>query len=193
MVAGYHLMWTAYACWLPNDLRGSTSAEIRAERIASLGELHQGRKAIQPNANEIRAFFKLAEELLAHPRRIFNDEEALVIAKSFAKTIKNRVCTCYECAMMPDHVHILIRRHRDKAEDMIGFFQDDSKAALIRAGRRPVNHPVWGGPGWKVFLNTREDMERIVKYIRNNPIKAGLKAQRWGFIKEYNGWLPRRR
>src|SRR5262249_25387478 len=103
MVAGYHLMWTAYACWLPNDLRGSTSAEIRAERIASLGELHQGRKAIQPNANEIRAFFKLAEELLAHPRRIFNDEEALVIAKSFAKTIKNRVCTCYECAMMPDH------------------------------------------------------------------------------------------
>ena len=94
---------------------------------------------------------------------------------------------------MPDHVHMLIRRHRDKAEDMIGFFQEDSKAALIQAGRRPVNHPVWGGPGWKVFLNTREDMERIVKYIRNNPIKAGLKAQRWGFVKEYDGWLPRRR
>jgi hypothetical protein len=25
MIAGYHLIWTAYGWWLPNDPRGSTS------------------------------------------------------------------------------------------------------------------------------------------------------------------------
>jgi len=92
---------------------------------------------------------------------------------------------------MPDHVHLLIRRHRDLAEEMIGLFQKNSKTALIEANRRAVNHPVWGGPGWKVFLNNRKDMEGRVKYIRENPIKAGRPAQHGEFVKEYDGWMPR--
>jgi hypothetical protein len=63
--------------------------------------------------------------------------------------------------------------------------------ALIDAGFRPPQHPVWGGPGWKRFLNTRDDIERIVRYIEMNPIKAGRPAQRWFFVKPYDGWLPR--
>ena len=47
MIAGYHLIWTAYGWWLPNDPRGSMSREIRAAAIADLGELHYGRKRIQ--------------------------------------------------------------------------------------------------------------------------------------------------
>ena len=42
MVVGYHLIWTAYGWWLPNDPRGSTSHEIRVEKIEELGELHHG-------------------------------------------------------------------------------------------------------------------------------------------------------
>ena len=38
MVAGFHLIWTAYGWWLPNDPRGSSSHEIRVERIADLGD-----------------------------------------------------------------------------------------------------------------------------------------------------------
>ena len=48
MVAGFHLIFTAYGWWLPNDPRGSNSHEIRVEQIADLGELHFGRKLIQP-------------------------------------------------------------------------------------------------------------------------------------------------
>jgi REP-associated tyrosine transposase len=155
--------------------------------------LHRGRKIIQPTGNAIREFYKFADELLTHTRHLFSGEEALLIANSLAGTIRERNYTCYACAVMPDHIHLLIRRHRDKAEEMIDLFQENSRKAMIEAGRRPVNHPVWGGPGWKVFLNTRQDMHRIVKYMRDNPIRAGLKEQRWGFVKEYDGWLPRRR
>src|SRR5436309_3208529 len=53
MVIGHHLIWTAYGWWLPNDPRGSSSHEIRVERVADLGELHQGRKRVQPPSAEI--------------------------------------------------------------------------------------------------------------------------------------------
>ncbi|MCI0641422.1 MAG: hypothetical protein L0Y72_08625 [Gemmataceae bacterium] len=58
MVAGFHLVWTAYGYWMPNDPRGSWSQEIRVERIADLGEIHYGRKVVQPSAKETRESHK---------------------------------------------------------------------------------------------------------------------------------------
>jgi hypothetical protein len=74
---------------------------------------------------------------------------------------------------------------------MIANLQAASREMLVAAGRRPAGHPVWGGPGWKVFLNTREDMWRIVRYVEDNPGKMGLPRQRWGFVTPYDGWMPR--
>jgi REP element-mobilizing transposase RayT len=190
MVVGYHLIWTAYGWWLPNDPRGSSSHEIRVERIANLGELHYGRKAQQPSSREIRQFYREARQVLNHELLPFADDEILLLAASFAAVIRERGYTCYACAVMPDHVHALLRKHRDRSEEMIAHFQEKSQQVLKDVGRRPADHPVWGGPGWKVFLNRREDIERIVDYIRQNPIKAGRPQQRWPFVKEYDGWMP---
>lgn len=60
----------------------------------------------------------------------------------------------------------------------------------LRSPDRSRNHPVWGGPGWKVYLDSRDDIERTIKYIQANPLKAGRPAQRWSFVREYDGWLP---
>ncbi len=60
MVAGYHLIWTANGWWLPNDPRGSSSHEVRVEAIAELGELHFGRKPVQPAPEELRTFYQQA-------------------------------------------------------------------------------------------------------------------------------------
>ena len=42
------------------------------------------------------------------------------------------------------------------------------------------------GAGRKVYLDSRDDMERTVRYICGNPGKA----QQWDFVQEYDGWLP---
>ncbi len=191
MVVGYHLIWTAYGWWLPNDPRGSSSHEIRVERIAALGELHHGRQRVQPSSPELRRFYEDARAALKHELLTFSAAATSVVAEAFAAVVAERGYTCYACAIMPDHVHALIRRHRERAEEMIARLQQVSRAALIAAGARAAEHPVWGGPGWKVFLNTRADMERIVAYVRNNPVKAGLPAQEWSFVERYTGWLPR--
>jgi REP element-mobilizing transposase RayT len=190
LIIGYHLIWTAYGCWLPNDPRGSSSHELRVDRLAELGEVHEGRKRVQPVSAEIRAFYREADDLLAHERLPLSDEEIPLVGASFGRTIRPHRYTCYACAILPDHVHLLIRRHRDRAEQMIQHLQEESREALIAAGRRPVNHPVWGGPGWKVFQNSPEDMRRIVRYIRNNLVKHRRPEQHWDFVLEYDGWLP---
>jgi REP element-mobilizing transposase RayT len=181
----------AYGWWLPNDPRGSSSHEIRVERIAELGELHHGRKPVQPRASELRQFHDAARAVLKHELLSFSEDAIDVIGSAFAAVVSERRYTCYACAIMPDHVHMLIRRHREKAEQMMSHFQEASRTALIAAQSREADHPVWGGPGWKVFLNSRPDMERIIRYIRDNPIKAGRAEQDWGFVSDYNGWLQR--
>lgn len=191
MIVGYHLIWTAYGWWLPNDPRGSSSHEIRVERIAELGELHYGRKIVQPSSPELRLFYEHARQALKHDLLSFTPEDTATIAAAFAAVMEAQKYTCYACAIMRDHVHLLIRRHRDWAEVMLEHLQAASRERLIQAGARAANHPVWGGPGWKRFLNTREDMERVIRYIRNNPIKEGMPEQTWGFVRPYEGWMPR--
>jgi REP element-mobilizing transposase RayT len=192
MVVGHHLIWTAYGWWLPNDPRGSSSREIRVERIAELGELHYGRKPIQPSREELRELHKRARQVLSYPVLAFDEEDIAIIADGFASTIRALRYTCYACAIMPEHVHLLIRKHRDKAEQMIEALQGASRNALVTAGRRFDWHPVWGGPGWKVFQSNRAEMERAGRYVEGNPGERGLPAQRWAFVTPYDGWLPGR-
>ena len=64
MVIAYHLVWTAYGTWLPNDPRGSGSKEVASPRLVELGELHFGRKPVQPPFREVRDFYQRVEPLL---------------------------------------------------------------------------------------------------------------------------------
>ena len=188
MVIAYHLIWTAYGWWLPNDPRGSTSHFIHSPVIFELGNLHYGRKRVQPTSSEIRNFYDQASRRLKHPLLSFDPTRFHTIAQSFDDTIASQSYTCYACAILPDHVHILIRKHRDRAQTMIANFQDGSREQLRATGLREPCHPIWGGPGWKVFLDSPEDIQRTIPYIEKNPAKLGLPAQKWEFVRHYDNW-----
>ena len=95
----------------------------------------------------IREFYDAARGVLKHELLNFDQNKIEIIAESFANVIKIREYTCYACAIMPDHVHLVIRKHRDKAEEMIANLQNASRTAL-----QEQDHPIWGGPGCRVFL-----------------------------------------
>lgn len=188
MVAAYHLIWTVYGHWLPNDPRGSSSHKIHCAKLAPLGGLHHGRKRLQPAGRVIREFYEAAQGVLKYDLRTFTPSDISTIACGFAEVIKQRTYTCYACAIMPDHVHLVIRKHRDKAEQMIEHLQETSRHVLQLASWS--EHPVWGGPGWKVFLNTRDNISRTIRYVEQNPVKIKKPIQAWAFVKSYDGWLP---
>jgi REP element-mobilizing transposase RayT len=187
-VIAYHLIWTAYGWWLPNDPRGSTSRTIRNDILAELGELHYGRKKAQPVSAEIRRFYRRAKDLLRHPLLEFSRAHIAAVGTAFAEAVSDNRYTCYACAVVQDHVHVLIRKHRHKAEEMIANLQDASRLELQRTIDRYAGHPVWGGEGWKVFLDSPDDIRRTVRYIEGNPPRHGLPAQQWPFVKTYDGW-----
>jgi len=127
----------------------------------SLGELHFGRKRVQPASRVIRVFYDQAKDLLKFPLLTF---------------------------IMRDHVHILIRKHRHPAEQMIANLQDASTVPVLDLKAHPLGHPVWGGPGWKVFLHSPDDIRRTIKYIDDNPIKLRMPRQEFDFVVPYDGW-----
>jgi hypothetical protein len=89
---------------------------------------------------------------------------------------------------MPDHVHLVIRKHKHPAEEIIRRFQQASRAHLLATGHRTDGHDTWGGPGWKVFLDHPDEIRRTIRYIENNPLPLRLPVQRWPFVVPYNGW-----
>lgn len=188
IVIAHHLVWTAYGWWLPNDPRGGNSQFIASEAIAQLGELHHGRKKIQPAGWVIRSFYEHAGEVLSYPLLTFAEAARDEVGAAFATVVEAERYTCYACAVMPDHVHLLIRKHKHTAEEMIARFQEGSRAHLIATGHREAYHPTWGGPGWKVFLDHPDEVRRTIPYIEKNPLPLRLPKQEWPFVKEYDGW-----
>ena len=188
LVIAHHLVWTAYGWWLPNDPRGSMSNFVCSDIIFELGNLHHGRKRIQPASKEIREFYEVASAKLKFPLLKLETRDFPTVANAFATVIERERYTCYACAVMPDHIHLLIRKHKHLAEEMIANLQEGSRRELIRCGARSDDHPVWGGCGWKVFLDSPDDIRRTIGYIEQNPVKVRLPNQRWEFVNVYDGW-----
>jgi REP element-mobilizing transposase RayT len=165
---------------------------LRNDLLKDLGEIHLGRKRCQPRSVELRAFFAKAREHLQHPVLEFGADDVTAIADGFKNVILSSKYTCYACAIMPDHVHVLIREHGDSAETMVANLHRESHLRLRELGLRDMEHPVWGGKGWKVYLEDADGLRRTVKYIDDNPIKIRQPRQRWSFVTPYDGWVGAR-
>jgi len=189
LVIAYHLIWTGYGWWLPNDPRGSGSNSVRNDILQELGDLYYGRKVVQPSRSIVRNFLDESETLLEHSRISFDEKARDVIAQAFQETIEREAFTCYACVIMPDHVHVLIRKHKHNAEMMIELLRDASLQRLKDQQIVELTHPVWAsGSGWKVFLDHPDEVRRTIPYIENNPKPLGLSRQSWAFVKPYDDW-----
>ncbi len=190
MVIAHHLIWTLYGHWLPNDPRGSGSAAVGQEKLRALGPIHQGRKPehFQPSRQELRAFYQQAAPLLAH-QTVWLDEPARdALASTLREVIQKQSYTVWAAAVLRNHVHMVVRKHRDDALAMWDAVADASRACLRRAIGLEPDHPVWADRPYKVFLTTPERVRRCVRYVELNPEKEGLEAQRYDWVREYDGW-----
>jgi REP element-mobilizing transposase RayT len=156
--------------------------------LAELGDAHFGRKRIQPARATVREFYDEAEPRLQFPVLRFEAEQRGEIADAFLKVIRENCYTCYACAIMPDHVHLVIRKHKDSAEEMIKKLQDDSRSRIVESKFVPPDHPIWTKNGRKVFLNTPNEVRQRIGYVERNPLKDGLPRQVWPFVTAYDNW-----
>ena len=188
MVIAHHIILTGYGHWLPNDPRGSMSARTYSPRIAALGESHFGRREEQPSRRDLRDFHRKASRHLAHPVLWWNNPERQALALAFETVVREEALTCYACAVLANHVHVLIRKHRLKAEEMSVKFKDSGRRALVIAQLAPPDHPVFSADPCHIYKSNPQAVQTCIRYINGNLRKHNLPHVAYAFVKEYDNW-----
>ena len=198
MILAAHVILSAYGFWLPNDPRGSWSDFVRVWDLLRFGgatkvtDRHS--LARRPHDSALRAAAKRA---LMYPPVIFDGLQARAIARGFAHVVQRTNCVIHACAIMPDHVHLVIGRHRYPIQQVTNLLNGGATRRLrfegldpflpfLAAGPKGRAHPSpWARKYWKVWLDSPEDVFRSIEYANDNPDKAGLQRQHWSFITPY--------
>jgi REP element-mobilizing transposase RayT len=189
-IIAHHLIWTLYGHWLPNDPRGSGSEAVRDPELQSLGEVHHGRKPnhLQPTRGELRAFYQRAEPLLDYPRFWIDEAKRQAIGDAIGGVIAKRKYTVWACAILSNHAHMVMRRHRDDALAMWNAIAEVTRAQVQSFADVDDNHPVWAARPYKVFLRTPDEVRARIAYVERNPEKEGLSPQQYRFVQSYDNW-----
>src|SRR5581483_10262012 len=129
--------------WMPNDIRGSGSTEVRKAELEDLAPIHFGRKKNQPSRKELTKFFDESRERLEFDASQFDNAAREVIAGAFASLIRNGGYTCWACAVCKTHAHLVNRVHKVAGHHMWDEFARASRDALRESGLFCKEHPVW--------------------------------------------------
>ena len=177
IVIAHHLVLMGYGHWLPNDIRGSGSDEIRKELLAILGDIHLGRKRQQPTRVELKAFHAQAAPLLEQDVLWFGERAREQIAESFALASRNFGYVIWACAVLRNHAHLVVQRHKHKYEVMWRTFAEGARQSLRGVAEVPDSHRVWGERPYSKFLYTPNEVRGRIQYVNDNPAKEGLAPQ----------------
>ncbi len=185
IIIAHHLVFMGYGHWFPNDIRGSGSDEIRKELLRELGEIHHGRKPIQPSRSELRAFHRAGEQMLEQPVLWFDEDSRDAIASGFERASVEQGYRIVACAVLRNHAYLVVQRHKHAHDVIWRTFAEYAKQSLASLRSIPEGHRVWGSRPYSKFLYTPDDVRGRIDYVNDNPEKEGLAAQRWGFVLKY--------
>lgn len=196
MIVGYHLIFSAYGFWLPNDPRGSWSEFVGAWDLFRVGG-----GATKDKVTERRSYARdphdrakrlATKEQLIRPPVVFTGIQARAVGRGFGEYVKKSGLRVWACAIMPDHVHLVVGKFRMTMEQLSIQLKQAATTRLVAAEVHPFQHlkPPDGPPPkcfavgeWKGYLDP-DDVVRCVHYVQQNPIKEGLPTQVgvWPFV-----------
>ncbi len=180
MIIAYHAIFTTYGTWLPNDPRGSYSKDVYIEELKSLGKVKYGRQKPQPQRNTLNKFWTESKNSLPRKPYFINDRTRPAIASAFASVIQRLKLSVPACAIMNDHVHILLFSSKYRIEYIVNQLKGSATNTL------KVNYTPWTRGCWKIFINDTDTLKAAAEYINSNPEESGLSPQSWSFVKPLN-------
>ncbi len=163
---------------------------MRDPKFASLGEVHLGRKPeyLQPSRDEVKAFYRRAAPLLQFTSFWIDDAKRQAVATAIEEVVKQRAYTVWACAILSNHIHLVVRRHRDDGITISNAMADATRARLHQFTDIEDAHPVWAARPYKVYLWAPRDVRTRVRYVERNPEKERLPPQRYDFATPYDDW-----
>ncbi|MCL2700883.1 MAG: hypothetical protein FWE88_04220 [Phycisphaerae bacterium] len=173
---------------MPNDPRGSYSQNVFMPHIAKLRPLHEGRNPVQPRPAELREFHGRAKTALNYPVHWYSPEERDGIREAFVRIHQEHRLTSYACAILPNHIHILVRRHALRGQVIHDLLKQCASDAVKRCGFLSAEHPVFNAGQGVFFKPTPPQVRGCVRYIVDNFAKHHLPREHYDFVSEYDGW-----
>ncbi|MSU80253.1 MAG: hypothetical protein EXS16_19445 [Gemmataceae bacterium] len=194
MIVGYHAIFGTYGFWLPNDPRGSWSDFVGSWDVFRYGSATKVNTmqsvAYQPHDQSVRI---AAKKSLKYPPVSLTGVQARAIGRGFAEYVNKKGITVSACAILPDHIHMVIDKSELKVEQIVTQLKGAATEALVAASIHPFGeiiekngrHPKCFARGeWKVFLEV-DDIPRAIGYVEENPEKEGKPRQTWTFETPY--------
>src|SRR5260370_18024887 len=189
MVLASHVIFSAYGFWLPNDPRGSWSDFVGSWELFRFGPATKTDErcslARRPHDRQLRLAAKSA---LKRPAVQFDGLQARATGTGFHKYAERSGLVVWACSIMPDHVHLVLARHRLKVEKLVIQLKGRATDQLVEEKRHPFQTPngtpptPWSPGEWKVFLDTDEGIRRAIRYVEENPLKEGKPRQNWKVV-----------
>lgn len=195
MLHGFHVIFSTYGFWLPNDPRGSWSDFVRSWELLRFG------KATKVNTLRSVAAVKhdgsqrlAAKQSLTYPEVSLSGVQALSVSNGFRAAVEEAKYQVYAGSILPQHVHLVFGPHKRDIRRIIGHLKARSTQRLAADGLHPfagyqqkdgaVPSP-WGRKCWVVFLYSESHLVQAIKYVSDNPVKEGKRRQHWSFVKSY--------
>jgi REP element-mobilizing transposase RayT len=123
-----------------------------------------------------------AQSALHHPPVAVTGPQALAISQGFATAAGEGPYPVYACAILPDHVHLVIGANPRLIRRAVGHLKSRATRALREQRLWENDQSPWGEHGWNVYLESAAAVERAIRYVVDNPFKEGKKRQKWSFV-----------
>jgi putative transposase len=82
--------------------------------------------------------------------------------------------------VMPNHVHVVLEPHGDLSRITRWVKGSTARAANLVLGR--TGRPFWQYESYDHCVRSTEELNRVIRYVEGNPVKAGLVAAKEDWI-----------
>lgn len=113
----------------------------------------------------------------------------MAISRGFARAVFKSGHRVLACAILPDHVHLVVRSSSVGPRRIVGHMKREAALELVNYGLHPFPRgkdgrlpSCWAEGAWCVYLEAEPDVRRAVRYVEENPLKEGKRFQRWSFV-----------
>ena len=189
MIIAYHVIFGAYGFWLPNDPRGSWSDFVGAWELLRFGRATtvRTRRSLAAEIHDAHAR-ALAKQHLKYPPVHLTGVQARAVGRGFGQFAGAAGLKPLACSILPEHVHLVIARHRYSVEQMVRGLKAAATRRLNAEGIHPLRDCATGtgrSPKafargqWKVFLDSADDVRGAVGYVEDNARREGKPFERF--------------
>jgi REP element-mobilizing transposase RayT len=195
MLHGFHVIFSTYGFWLPNDPRGSWSDWVRRWELVCFGKATKvSTRSSVAGIEHDRELRRAARRALIYPAVHLTGRQAQAVAFGFRDAAQESHYIIHACSILPQHVHLVLGPQTRSVQRIVGHLKARATQQLMDSGLHPFAHfhvpdgttpSPWARKCWKVFLYDQRHLLQAIRYVERNPEKERKPRQNWSFVTPY--------